>query len=209
MTAVLYADGELWDSGTPLATSDDIWALQNSIDMAQNEQYQSNQMVLEATSDISNKLCRISDDQFQNAADSKEVSKDILDAVKEQVEEQSKIAGTVQDMNGTLSEIAGKVQEIRVLMEKEEKNESAQEKEIILVEDRGQGDGALLLETTDNQVFKVAGDSSVKTYEVTLNDLHDDLLQLNDNMIYSQLLNFAATLAILGLILGKGLWKNW
>lgn len=209
MTAVLYADGQLWDSGTPLATSDDIWALQNSIDMAQNEQYQSNQMVLEVASDISNKLCRISEEQFQNAADSKEVSTDILDAVKEQEEKSKSIAGTVQGISDTLSEIAGNVKEIRGLMEMQEQNEPEQEKETILVEDGGQGDSTLLLEAGDNQVFKVAGDSSVKKYEVTLNDFHDDLLQLNDNLIYSQLLNFAATLAILGLILGKGLWKNW
>lgn len=82
------------------------------------------------------------------------------------------------------------------------------EKDSALVEERSESDSEIVLSASDTKVFE-SDESETVAYTVTLNDIHDDLLVLNDNLIYANLFQFAAILALLGLILGKELWKNW
>lgn len=51
--------------------------------------------------------------------------------------------------------------------------------------------------------------NQVKSGELTLDDIHDDMEVLNDNVYIAAILNFAAILALLGYLLGKDLWKPW
>lgn len=84
------------------------------------------------------------------------------------------------------------------------------EKDSALVEERSESDSEILLSASDTKAFESDNpDTETVAYTVTLNDIHDDLLVLNDNLIYANLFQFAAILALLGLILGKELWKNW
>lgn len=82
------------------------------------------------------------------------------------------------------------------------------DKDSALVEERDESGTEIILSASDKKTFE-SDDSETVAYTVTLNDIHDDLLTLNDNLIYANLFQFAAILALLGLILGKELWKNW